>query len=37
MNLRWIKQALALVLLSAGGAAHSTERLLQPSPPTSRQ
>ena len=37
MNLRWIKQALALVLLSAGGSAHSTERLLQPSPPTSRQ
>jgi len=37
MSQRWITPALAVLLLNAGAAAHSTERLLQPSPPSSRQ
>ena len=37
MSQRWITPALAALLLNAGPAAHSTERLLQPSPPSSRQ
>ncbi len=37
MSLRWINSALAFILLSPGAAVHSTEHLLEPSPPTSRQ
>ncbi len=37
MSLRWINPALVFMLLNPGAAAISTERLLQPSPPTSRQ
>ena len=37
MSQRWITPALAVLLVNVGAAAHSTERLLQPSPPSSRQ
>jgi len=37
MSQRWITPALTLVLLSASSAVHSSERLLQPTAPNSRQ
>ena len=37
MSQRWITPALTLVLLSASSAVHSSERLLQPIAPNSRQ